>query len=95
MPSVDAALDAGELEDRAAVGREVAAQQAEAARRLERLRDGVDHLAVRRRRVEPRDLLGERLAGAGERGAVEEAGVEQLLDDRPAAPPFASTSTIE
>ena len=33
------------------------------------------------RRIEPADLLGERLAGAGERLAVEQAGLEQLLDD--------------
>ena len=80
-PSVDAALDAGDLEDGAAVGREVAAQQAEAAGRLERRRRRVDDVAVGRRRVEPRDLLGQRLAGAREAVAVEQAGVEQLLHD--------------
>ena len=43
--------------------------------------DGMDHVPVGRRRIEPADLLGERLAGAGERLAVEQAGLEQLLDD--------------
>jgi hypothetical protein len=40
----------------------------------------MDHVAVGRERIEP-DLLGERLAGARDRRSVEQAGVEQLLDD--------------
>ena len=43
--------------------------------------DRVHDLAVGRRRVEPLDLLGERLAGARERRPVERAGCEQLLHD--------------
>ena len=78
---VEPALDAGDLQDGAAVGREVAAQQAQPAGVLERLGDGVGHVAIGPRRIEPADLLGERLAGAGDRIAVEQAGVEQLLDD--------------
>jgi len=66
---------------RAAVGGEVAAEQPQAAGRLERRSQRVDHLAVRRGRGQPGDLPGERLSGAGEAVAVQQAGVEQLPDD--------------
>ena len=80
-PSFMPPFDAGDLDDRAAVGREVAAQQAQAARLLERLRDRVDDLVIRRRRIEAPHLLGERLARARHAAAVEESRVEELLDD--------------
>ena len=75
------ALDAGELEDRREVRRQVAAQHAQAAGRLVGLRDGVDDLAVGLLRAEALDLRGQRLAGAGQHVAVEQAGVEQLAHD--------------
>ena len=57
-----AALDAGQLDHRAAVGGEVAAEQPQPAGRLERRGQRVDHLAVRRGRGQPGDLPGQRLA---------------------------------
>ena len=51
-PSLMPPFHAGDLEDRAALGREVAAQEAEAARLLERPRDGMDDLVIRLRRIE-------------------------------------------
>ena len=75
------ALDAGDLEDRTAVGREVAAEQAEPAGVLEGLLDRVDHVLVRSRRGEPPELFGQGLARAGQRVTVEEAGLEELVDD--------------
>ena len=59
LPVDDAALDARDLQDGAALGREVAAQQAEAAGGLERRAHGEHDLAVGRRRVEPLELLGQ------------------------------------
>ena len=78
-PVDDATLDAGHLQDGAALGREVAREQAEPTGGLERRAHREHDLAVGRRRVEPLDLLGQRLAGAGERGSVELTGGEQLL----------------
>jgi hypothetical protein len=78
---VHAALDSGQLDDRAAVRSEVAAEQPQAAGRLERRRQRVDHLAVRRGRGQPGDLSGERLARAGDAVAIEQPGAEQLGDD--------------
>ena len=75
------AFDAGDLEDRAAVGSEVAAQQAQSAGVLEGLLDRVDDVLVRRGRGEPSDLFGQGLAGAGHRVTLEEAGLEELSDD--------------
>ena len=75
------ALDAGDLQHRATVGRKVSVKQPQSAGVLVRLGDGMDHVPVGCRRIEPADLLGQRLAGAGQRLAVEQAGLEQLLDD--------------
>jgi hypothetical protein len=63
----DAAFDSRHLQDGSAVGREVPLQQAEAARGLERCAHRVDDVAFGHGGVEPTDLLGQRLAGAGER----------------------------
>ena len=73
-----AALDAGDLEDRPAHGRQIAAQQAQPAGVLEGLVDREDHLPVRRGRVEPAQLLRQCLTGAGDGVAVEEPGLEKL-----------------
>ena len=78
---LQAALDAGELEDRREVRRQVAAQHAQAAGRLVGLLDGVDDLAVGLLRAEALDLRGQRLAGAGQHVAVQQAGLEQLAHD--------------
>src|SRR6202162_5609261 len=49
--------------------------------RLERRRQRVDLLAVRRGRGQPGDLPGQGLAGAGDAVTVEHPGIEQLADD--------------
>ena len=60
---LDPAFDAGDFEDRPALGGEVAAQKAESAGVLEGLVDRVDHVLVGSRRVESPHPLGQRLAG--------------------------------
>lgn len=60
---------------------EVAAQHAQSAGRLVGLGDGIDHLAVDRRGAEALDLLGQRLAGAGQDVAVQQPGIEQFAHD--------------
>ena len=78
---VDAALDAGDLQDGATLGRQVAAEETQAAGVLEGLVDLVDDVFVRCGRVQPAELLGQGLAGAGQGVAVDEARVEELRDD--------------
>ncbi len=77
-PSLHASFDAGDLEDRTALGGQVAPEQTEAAGVLEGLVDPVDDLLVGSGRGEPPDLLGQGLARAGQRVTVEEAGLEEL-----------------
>src|SRR5205807_6185753 len=75
------ALETGDLEDGSAVGGEVAAQQPQTAGVLVRLGSRVDDVAVGCGRIEPADLRGERLAGTGDRLAVEQACHERVPDD--------------
>ena len=78
----DAALHARQLQDGAAVGRQVAAQQSQPPGGFEGLGAGVDDLVVGGRRREARHLLGQGLAGAGQGVAVEVTGAQQLLHHR-------------
>jgi hypothetical protein len=65
---------------------EVAAQQPETSRLLERLADRKDDVVIRSRRIQTPHLIGQRLAGARQAAPIEEARVEELLhDDREAA----------
>ena len=78
---LEAAFDTGELEDRGEFRRQVAAEYAQAAGRLVRLRDVVDDLAVGRFGLQALDLLGQRFAGAGQHVAIDQAGFHQLAHD--------------
>ena len=70
-------LVAGDLDD-AALGREIAVQDDEAAGRLERMREGVDD-GLAGCFDGGRGLLGEGLAGDGDLRAIEQAAVEEAL----------------
>ena len=70
---------AGELDD-AALGREVAAQDREAAGRLDRVVERADDLLARGL-VGLGGVLADRLAGDGGRVLVQQAGLLQALGD--------------
>ena len=77
------ALVAGDLDD-AAFGGEVALEDDEAAGGLDGLVEGVDDDLARSLDGE-RGFFGEGLAGDGECGAVEQAGVDEALGEQAAA----------
>jgi hypothetical protein len=62
---------------------------------LERLGDGMDHVPVGRGRIEPADLLGKRLAGAGQCVSPSSRPASSSSLTITCRPPLASTSTIE
>ena len=71
---------AGELDD-AALGREVAAQDREAAGRLERVVERADDLLALRSPAASRGVLADRAAGDGLRVLVQEPELQQALGD--------------
>ena len=71
------ALDTGKLQNGAEFGREVAAENTKTACRLVGCGHRVDHVAVRRRRIKPRNLLGEGLARTGQDITIEKARIEK------------------
>ena len=82
----EAALDTRDLQDGTALRREVSRQQPQAPGFFERRGERMNDVPVGPRRIQPRDLLGERLTGACQRAPVEQPSVQQLAhDDRQAA----------
>ena len=75
------ALDTGKLQNGAEFGREVAAEDTKTACRLVGCRHRVNHVAVRRRRIKPRDLLGKGLAGTCQDIAIEKARIEKVFHE--------------
>ena len=69
-------------------------QHRDAADRVDRVGQRVDHLAVGRRRIEVGQVLGHGLAGDREAVAVEQAGLEQVAHARSGTPPTRSMSTM-
>ena len=78
---LEAIVDAGELQDRGEIRRQVAAEHAQAAGRLVGFLDGIDHLAVGAFGAEALDLPCEGFARTGQDIAVQQPGFQQLAHD--------------
>ncbi len=88
----DRLVDAGRL-DHGALWRQRPFQDREPAGRVDRGRDRVENLSVRRRRVEPGKVLSHGLTGDGQGVAMQQTGVEQLRMTT-GTPPMRSMSFI-
>src|SRR5207253_7737535 len=73
-------VEAGRLDD-STLGRQRAVQHGNATGPVNGVGQGVDDLAVRVGRLDVGEVLGDGLAGHGERVAVQQPGVEQRLHD--------------
>src|SRR5690242_18274506 len=77
----DTTLDPSDLQHGATLWRQVAGEQSQSTSFLVRFRHGVDDVSVRRGWIQPLHLLRQGLAGTREAASIQEAGVEQFLDD--------------
>ena len=77
---LETAFHARKFQHSAEFRRQVAAKHPQTTRRLVRLGNAADHIAVRRRRVKARHLLGKGLAGTGQGIPIEQPGIHQIAD---------------